>query len=175
MACGVPRFQNIKFNQYVPAVLTSRIVSNSRFRKLIMFWMWHYHGMTLWRHGGGAWHNALFLKTAPSTPELTLLTTSNDPNEASLWQAGDMENFHSQITGKVWAVKLAWVAQSCNNLRHHTPQIWGFIRVIFISFVSTTHKLNYSVKIDVHTHNFIIKVCKNTVRSYTLIEKCVNL
>ena len=42
-----------KFNQYLPVVLTSFNVYNSRFQKLVMLWMWHHHGMALWRHGGG--------------------------------------------------------------------------------------------------------------------------
>ena len=58
-----------------------------------MFWMWRHHEIALWRHSGGAWHNALFLTTA-----------SNDnclPDVANhvvlLLQAGDTENFECRI------------------------------------------------------------------------------
>ena len=56
--------KNTKFNQYLPLLLTSLNVWGSRFRKLVMFWMWRHHDMALWRHGGGAWHNGLILTTA---------------------------------------------------------------------------------------------------------------
>ena len=53
-----------QFNQNLPVVLTSLNVSNSKFRKFIMFCMWRHHGRAFWRHGGSAWHNGLFLPTA---------------------------------------------------------------------------------------------------------------
>ena len=49
--------KNTKFNQYLPVDLTSLNVSNSRSRKPVMFWRWRRHGVALWRHGAGAWHN----------------------------------------------------------------------------------------------------------------------
>ena len=68
--------KNTKFNHYSPVDLTSLNVSNSRFQKPIMLWRWLSHGVTLWRHGRGAWHNCLPLATAStSTAELMLLTT----------------------------------------------------------------------------------------------------
>ena len=56
--------KNTIFNQYLPADLTSLNVSNSRFRKSVMFWRWRRHGVALWRHGRGAWHNCVLLATA---------------------------------------------------------------------------------------------------------------
>ena len=56
--------KNKKFNQYLPLDLTSLSVSNSRFRKPVMFWRWRGHGVALWRHGRGVWHNCLLLATA---------------------------------------------------------------------------------------------------------------
>ena len=50
--------------QYLPVDLTSLNVSNSRFPKPVMFWKWGRHGVALWRHGRGAWHNCLLLATA---------------------------------------------------------------------------------------------------------------
>ena len=50
--------KNTKFNYYLPVVLTSLNMSNSRFLKLVLFWMWHY-GRALWR-----WNNGVFLTTA---------------------------------------------------------------------------------------------------------------
>ena len=55
--------KNTKFNQYLPVDLTSLNVSNSRFRKPVMFWRWRRHGVALWRHGRDAWHNCLLLAT----------------------------------------------------------------------------------------------------------------
>ena len=54
--------KNIKFNRYLPVLLASLNVSESRFRK--MFWMWRHLDMVLWRHGGGAWHNGLIWENA---------------------------------------------------------------------------------------------------------------
>ena len=56
--------KNTKFNQYLPVDLTSLNVSNSRFRKPVMFWRWRHQGVALWRHGRSAWHNCLPLATA---------------------------------------------------------------------------------------------------------------
>ena len=55
--------KNIIFNKYLPLILTLLNVCNSSFRKLVLFWMLHHHGMALCRHDGGAWHNGLFLTT----------------------------------------------------------------------------------------------------------------
>ena len=78
-------------------VLMSLNVSNSRFQKLIMFWMWC-HGIALWCYGGGAW------QLATSTPELTLLTVWLD--------CGKQVNFECQITGWLWTVSWSRAAQS---------------------------------------------------------------
>ena len=56
--------KNTKFNQYLPVDLMSLNVSNSRFRKPVMFWTKRHHGVVLWRHGRGAWHNCLLLTKA---------------------------------------------------------------------------------------------------------------
>ena len=82
--------KNTEFSQYLPMILASLNVCNPRFRKLIMLWM----VMALWRHGGGAWRNALFLTTA------ILLATSAQvlSKEASLCQARDTKN---NITGQL--------------------------------------------------------------------------
>ena len=87
--------KNTKFNQYLPVDLTSLNVSNSRFRKPVMFWRWRRHGVTLWRHGCGAWHNRLLLVTASNVN-----CWADAPNHVTwLWQAGDTENFERRITG----------------------------------------------------------------------------
>ena len=87
--------KNTKFNQYLPVDLTSLNVSNSRFRKPVMFWRWRRHGVTLWRHGRGAWHNCLLLATASNVN-----CSANVVNHVTwLWQAGDTENFERRITG----------------------------------------------------------------------------
>ena len=68
--------KNTKFNQYLSVDLTSLNVSNSRYRKPIMFWRWRHHGVALWHHGRGGWHNCLLLtQIATSTAELMLLIT----------------------------------------------------------------------------------------------------
>ena len=87
--------KNTKFNQYLPVDLTSLKVSNSRFRKPAMFWRWRRHGVTLWRHGRGAWYNRLLLATASNVN-----CWADVANHVTwLWQAGDMENFERRITG----------------------------------------------------------------------------
>ena len=72
-----------KCNQYLPVFLTSLNVSDSRFRKLVMFWMWRHHDMELWRHGGGAWHNGLILTTASNANRLADVAN----HVTRLWQA----------------------------------------------------------------------------------------
>ena len=52
----------IKFIQYLPVILTSLDVSDSNFRKLVIFSKWRHPDMAVWCRGGGAWHKALFLK-----------------------------------------------------------------------------------------------------------------
>ena len=53
-----------KLNEYLHVVLTSFNVSDSRFRKLVMFSMRRHYDKALWRHGGGTWQNDLFRTTA---------------------------------------------------------------------------------------------------------------
>ena len=87
--------KNTKFNQYLPVDLKSLNVSKSRFRKPVMFWRWHHHGVALWRHGRGAGHNCLLLMTASNVN--CWADVAN--HMTRLWQAGDMKNFESRITG----------------------------------------------------------------------------
>ena len=79
--------KSIKFNQYLLVVFMSLNMSNSTFRKLVLFWMWH-HGRALWRRGSGAWHNRLFLMTASNVNCWADVTN----RVTRLWQ-GDIENF----------------------------------------------------------------------------------
>ena len=84
-----------KFNQYLPVDLTSLYVSNSRFWNPIKFWRWRCHGVALWRHGHGTWHNCLFLATASNVN-----CWADVANQVTwLWQAGDTEDFKRRITG----------------------------------------------------------------------------
>ena len=86
LSCDV---KNTKFNQYLPVDLMSLNVSNSRFRKPVMFWKWHHHGVALWCHGRGAGHNCLLLTTASNVN-----CWADVANHVTrLWQAGDTENF----------------------------------------------------------------------------------
>ena len=83
-----------KFNPYLPVNLTLK-VSNSRFRKPVMFWRWHHHGVALWRQGRGAGHNCLLLTRASNVN-----CSADVANHVTrLWQAGDTENFERRITG----------------------------------------------------------------------------
>ena len=87
--------KNTKFNQYLPVDLTSLNVSISRFRKPVMFWRWRRHGVALWRHGRGAWHNCLLQATASNVN-----CWADVANHVTwLWQVGDTENFERRITG----------------------------------------------------------------------------
>ena len=87
--------KNTKFNQYLPVDMTSLTVSNSRFRKPVMFWKWCRHGVALWRHGRIAWHNCLLLVAASNVS-----CWADVANHVTwLWQAGDTENFERWITG----------------------------------------------------------------------------
>ena len=88
-------FHCTKFNQYLPVVLTSLNLSDSRFWKLVMFWMWHHHDVTLWRHGGGAWCNDLLQKTASNINSWAAIAK----HVIRLWQVGDTKNFERWITG----------------------------------------------------------------------------
>ena len=100
--------KNTKFNQYLPVDLTSLNVSNSRFGKPVMFWRWRRHGVALWRHGRGAWHNCLLLATASNVN-----CWADVANHVTwLWQAGDTENYERRITGYLWAVSRSRAAQS---------------------------------------------------------------
>ena len=97
-----------KFNQHLPMVLTLFNMSNSRFQKLVMFQMWCHHGIILWHHSDGAWHNGLFLTTASNVNCWT-----NVANHVPwLWQAGDTENFKHQLMGQLWVVSWSRAAQS---------------------------------------------------------------
>ena len=87
--------KNKKNNQYLPADLTSLNVSNSRFRKSVMFWRWRCHGGALWRHGRGVLHNCLLLATVSNV--MCWAAVAN--HVTWLWQAGDTENFERRITG----------------------------------------------------------------------------
>ena len=78
-----------KCNQYLPVVLTSLIVSITRFQNSVMFWMWRHCGTAFWRHGCGVWHNGLFLTTASNVN--CWADVANHVTQ--LWQVGDMENF----------------------------------------------------------------------------------
>ena len=97
-----------KFNQYLPMLLTLLNVSDSRFRKIVMFWMWRHHDMALWHHGGGAWHNDLILMTASIGNSWADIANHVPP----LLQAGDTENFKCRITGKLLAISCSRTAQS---------------------------------------------------------------
>ena len=81
--------KNTKFNQYLPVDLTSFNVSNSSFQKPVMFWRWCHHGVALWRHGHGAWHNCLLLTTASNVNSWAGVANHVTP----LWQVGDIEKF----------------------------------------------------------------------------------
>ena len=70
-------------------------VSDSRFRKLVIFLMWRHHDMALWCHGGGTWHNGLILMTASNGNSWADVAH----HMTRLWQAGDMEIFEYRITG----------------------------------------------------------------------------
>ena len=60
--------KNTKLNQYLPVLLTSLNVSDSRFRKHLMFWMWRHHDMA--RYGISSHHLAVEKGryTRPITP-----------------------------------------------------------------------------------------------------------
>ena len=79
--------KNTKFNQYLLMILTSLNMWDSKFRKLVMFWMWCHHDMALWCHGGGAWNNGLILMRASNGNSWA--DVSN--HVTRLWQVGDME------------------------------------------------------------------------------------
>ena len=81
--------KNTKLNQYFPVDLTSLNVSNSRFRKPVMFWRWRRHGVALWRLGRGAWHNCLLLATASDVN-----CWADVANHLTwLWQAGSRASY----------------------------------------------------------------------------------
>ena len=60
-----------------------------------MFWMWHHRGTELCRHGSGAWHDGLFLKTASKVNRWAVVAN----HVTQLWQAGDTENFERLANG----------------------------------------------------------------------------
>ena len=60
-----------------------------------MFWRWRRHGVALWRHGRGAWHNCLLLVTASNVN-----CWADVANHVTwLWQASDTEYFERRIMG----------------------------------------------------------------------------
>ena len=122
-----------KFNRYLPVDLTSLNVSNSRFRKPVMFWRWRRHGVALWRHGRGAWHNCLPLATASkSTDELMLLTTwldcgkrvirkiSNSGSRASYGPYHGLEMPNHAINASLSLNELSM----CNHMWIKVSDIW---------------------------------------------------
>ena len=56
--------------------------------------MRRHHGIALWRHVAGAWHNAFSLTTASNSNCFTDVAN----HVARLWQAGDTENFERRVT-----------------------------------------------------------------------------
>ena len=92
--------KNKKFNQFLPVDLTSLNVSNSRFRKPIMFWVWRNRGVALWSQGRGARHNCLL----PTTASNVNCWADFANHVIRLWQAGDTENFERWIKCQLLAV-----------------------------------------------------------------------
>ena len=114
--------KNTKFNQYLHVDLTSHNVSNSRFRKPVMFWRWRRYGVALWRHGRGAWNNCLLLATASNVN-----CWADVANHVTwLWQAGDTENLERRITGELCAVTRSRAAQSRNKTNRSHTQVSHF-------------------------------------------------
>ena len=58
----IPWYKNNKINLYLLGVSMSLNVYDSKFPKLLIFWMWRHYGITLWCHGDGF----LFLTTPSS-------------------------------------------------------------------------------------------------------------
>ena len=83
---------------YWPVLLKSLNMSDSRFEKLVMFWIWRHHYMALGRHGGGAWHKGLVLTKASSNPN-SWADVAN--HMTRLWQTGDTGHFDRRITGEL--------------------------------------------------------------------------
>ena len=107
--------QNTKFNQFLPVVFTSFNVADSRFRKRLMFWMRRHSDIALWRHGGGAWHNNLFLTTASNVDCWADVTNQ----VTRLWKAGECGKFRTPDTGWLWTVSRSRAAQSGDKILIH--------------------------------------------------------
>ena len=76
-------------------IYPSLILSNSIFRKPVMFLRWRHHGVAWLRHSRGAGHNCLLLTTASNVN-----CWADVANHVTrLWQAGDTENFERRIRG----------------------------------------------------------------------------
>ena len=73
-----------------------------------MFWMWRHHCRVFWRHGGGGWHNGLFLTKASNVNPLAGVAN----HVAWPWETGDMANFERGVTGYLWTVPRSKPAQS---------------------------------------------------------------
>ena len=76
-----------KSSEYLPAIFTSLNVSNLRFQKIVMLWLWRHHGIALWRRVGDRRHNVLFITKASNNN--CWVDAAN--HVARLWQAGDRE------------------------------------------------------------------------------------
>ena len=83
----ISRESNYKIQTIFTRGLMSLNVSNSRFRKLVMTWMWRHYGVTLWRDGGGLdTMTCSQRQLATSTDELTLITTWLDCDKLVIWK-----------------------------------------------------------------------------------------
>ena len=78
--------------------------------------MWRHHRKALWRHGGGAWHNGLFLTTA-----ISVTVGADIANQmTSLWQTSDTENLEWRVAGFLWAV-------SRSSRQRHAQQYYAAV------------------------------------------------
>ena len=88
-----------------PWFLTSLNVSNSRFHKFVMFWMWRHHSITLWRHSRWSVGFDTMLcskrQLAMSTAELTLLITWLVCIVASEWYGKFRKAYHGLAVGRI--------------------------------------------------------------------------
>ena len=76
-----------EFNQYLLLVLTSLNVPNWHLRHSQYFEYDIIMTIALQHHGGGAWHNTLFLVTVSNINSGTDLATNFHSNETKVWQA----------------------------------------------------------------------------------------
>ena len=114
-----------------------------------MFWMWrhHYRALWLWRHGGGAWHNYLFLMTASNINCWAVIAN----HVTQVWQAGDMENFERWIMGYSYGpyhvLELTNHGMQCENnfeLRCHEIVYSGSTLNVHSTFRTSLESYNYS-------------------------------